>query len=292
MDRHYRPRGVLDVIYLDFAKAFDSVPHHRLIMKLQSYGIDGRVLSWIRSFLSTRRQRVVFGDAMSDWMPVISGIPQGSVLGPVLFVCFINDLLNGVSSFVHMYADDTKLGRCIVSIMDNHSPLTTDLDILIDWSVKWQLRFNASKCKILKIGSIRHSNTHSYTMEENGQSVILETTNEERDLGIWMDSGLKFDIHVSWAVSKANALNAVLGMIKRSFVYMDIPMFRQLYTALVRPHLEYDSVVWHPRFKKDIDMLENVQHSNKTSTCFEKFELRGTFEDSQSTFISVPKIAR
>ena len=127
----------------------------------------------------------------------------------------------------------------------------------MDWSIKWQLRFNASKCKILKIGSTRHSSTHSYTMEENGQPVMLETTNEERDLGIWMDSGLKFDSHVSRAVSKANA---VLGMIKRSFVYMDIPMFRQLYTALVRPHLEYGSMVWHPRFKKDTDMLENVQH--------------------------------
>ena len=144
--------GIIDVIYIDFAKAFDSVPHHRLITKLQSYGIGGQILKWIKSFLSTRRQRVVLGGAMSDGIYVISGIPQGSVLGPVMFVCFINDLPDGVSSLVHMYADDTKLGRHIESIVDNHL-LQTDLNILMEWSLKWQLRFNASKCKILRIGS-------------------------------------------------------------------------------------------------------------------------------------------
>ena len=231
------------MIYLDFAKAFDSVPHHRLITKLQSYGIDGKILNWIKSFLSTRRQTVVLGGAMSDWILVISGIPQGSVLGPVLFVCFINDLPERVSSLVHMYADDTKLGRRIETIVDNHL-LQKDLNILMEWSTKWQLRFNASKCKILNIGTIwRHSINHIYTMEENSQSVNLELTTEEKDLGIWVDSGLKFDGHVAKSVLKANA---VLGSIKRSFVYMDVSMLRQLYIALVRPHLEYGNVVWHP----------------------------------------------
>ena len=155
-----------------------------------------------------------------------------------------------------MYADDTKLGRRIESIEDNHL-LQMDLNTLIEWSTKCQLRFNASKCKILNIGSRRHSIIHTYTMEENGQSVNLELSNEERDLGIWVDSRLKFEGHVAKSVSRANA---VLGMIKQSFVYMDVPMLRQLYIALVRPHLEYGSVVWHPRFKKDIDILESVQH--------------------------------
>ena len=229
-----------------------------IIFFLKSIGIEVSVSTAIHAF-------------MSDWMPVISGIPQGSVLGPVLFVCFINDLPDGVSSLVHMYADDTKLGRRIESTADNLL-LQTDLNSLTDWSSKWQLRFNASKCKVLNIGSRRHFVTHAYTMEENGQSVNLETTTEERDLGIWMDSSLKFDGHVARAVSRANT---VMGMIKRSFVHMDIPMLRQLYMALVRPLLEYGVVVWNPRFKKDIDMLESVRttQGNKINTCAKKFEL-------------------
>jgi hypothetical protein len=96
-------------VYLDYAKAFDSVPHHRLILKLQSYGVSEKVLYWIQSFLSDRRQQVIVAGSNSNWAPVISGIPQGTVLGPILFVCFINDMPQHIMSSVHLYADDSKL---------------------------------------------------------------------------------------------------------------------------------------------------------------------------------------
>ena len=105
--------GNIDNIYLDFAKAFDTVPHHRLIVKLQSYGIGGRVLDWINNFLTDRRQRVLVQGSESSWARVLSGVPQGSVLGPVLFVCYINDMPDTISSFMYMYADDTKMARVV-----------------------------------------------------------------------------------------------------------------------------------------------------------------------------------
>src|SRR5664279_534893 len=119
--------GVVDIVNLDFAKAFDTVPHHRLMLKLQSYGIGSRVLKWIGDFLSNRRQRVVMEGVESAWTLVVSGIPQGSVMGPILFVCFINDLPTNVLSTIYMYADDTKLFRGIKDNTDTRK-LQQDLD--------------------------------------------------------------------------------------------------------------------------------------------------------------------
>jgi len=124
---------VLDVIYLDLAKAFDSVPHRRLLLKLKLYGVSGRFLSWIESFLLDRSQRVMVAGTGSVWASVLSGVPQGSVLGPVLFLCYINDMPETVSSFIYMYADDTKIGRAVSNIEDNRR-LQADLDRVQEWS--------------------------------------------------------------------------------------------------------------------------------------------------------------
>jgi len=107
--------GSIDMVYLDFSKAFDTVPHYRLLMKLESYWVTGHVLEWIRSFLTTRKQRVTVGESVSGWSEMLSEVPQGSVLGLVLFVCYINDMPETVASLVYMYADDAKVAREIVS---------------------------------------------------------------------------------------------------------------------------------------------------------------------------------
>ena len=124
-----------DVIYLDFSKAFDRVPHERLLRKIKSHGIDGRVLNWIRSWLSNREQRVVINGEKSYWGKVTSGVPQGSVLGPLLFIIYINDLDTGVSSNISKFADDTKIGRRIVS-NDDKVTLQSELDMLQEWASK------------------------------------------------------------------------------------------------------------------------------------------------------------
>ena len=139
--------GSVDVIYLDFAKAFDKVPHQRLLRKLEGYGVSGRLLAWIRGWLLNRWQRVGVKGFWLGWRRVLSGIPQGSVLGPVLVLVFIDDLEEGLRSEVLKFADDTKIfGR--VDSEGASEDLQRDLDRLVQWSEVWQMRFNVDKCKV------------------------------------------------------------------------------------------------------------------------------------------------
>ena len=140
----------VDSIYLDFQKAFDTVPHRRLIVKLKAYGICGPLLKWINSFLSMRKQQVSVNGCLSSEQSVISGVPQGSVLGPLLFVLYINDLPDEINSMVLMFADDTKLFRIIESSEDT-KVLQEDLKKLEEWSSTWLLKFHPGKCKVLPL---------------------------------------------------------------------------------------------------------------------------------------------
>ena len=248
----YANGETIDCIYLDFAKAFDTVPHKRLLSKLKSWGINGNVLRWIHAFLSNRSQTVKVNGAKSESAPVVSGIPQGSVLGPILFVIFINDLPDSIVSGSFLFADDTKLFRTIRS-RDDTTVLQSDLDHLMDWSSKWLLKFNASKCHVLTIGAFENIVcAHRYTMGD----LELEHVFEEKDLGVIIDSELKFDDHIS---SKVNKANSIIGLIRRSFSFLDPLLFKKLYVTFARPHLEYAQSVWSPHLKKHINKLENVQ---------------------------------
>ena len=243
----------VDAIYLDFAKAFDSVPHIRLLTKLKGYGIDGNVCGWIRQFLIGRRQRVQVGGSLSNWAPVTSGIPQGSVLGPILFVIFINDMPSVVNSYIELFADDSKVFHTIQSDEDRLS-LQEDLNHMVDWSNKWQLRFNAAKCKVLHIG--RSNPKFDYSMTDTDKNIVtLEKTELEKDLGVNVDPQLKFSNHVEIQVNKCNK---ILGLIRRSYDYLDADSLKSLFCALVRPHLEFCNVVWSPRLAKDRGLIESV----------------------------------
>jgi len=179
-------------------------------------------------------------------------VPQGSVLGPILLICYISDMPDSVASFIYMYADDAKL----FTTSRDQAMLQKDLDMLVEWSQIWQFRFNVDKCKVMQVG--KPVEREPYVMQDvNGIFCPLQAVEVEMDLGVWMDNKLKFSDHVEHAVSKANQ---ILGLIRRSFTYLDIPLLKQLYTTLVRPHLEYGNTVWHPRFRTDIDLLESMQH--------------------------------
>lgn len=247
--------GCVDVVYVDYAKAFDKVAHRRLIKKMRGYGISEEILNWTQSFLCGRRQRVTVNGEDSQWADVLSGVPQGSVLGPVLFICYINDLPEEIHTNVKLFADDTKV-YADVSESSNGQKLQEDISRLDDWAKKWQLSFNSrSKCKVMHI---RNNNTkRKYKMQQEQELVDLETTEIEKDIGVHVDKELKFDRHVEIQCGKANK---ILGMIRRSFTYIDKDSMKKLYTALIRPILEYGHVVTYPRFKKSATLLESVQH--------------------------------
>jgi Reverse transcriptase (RNA-dependent DNA polymerase) len=176
----------VDVIYLDFAKAFDTVPHERLKKKLRAHGIGGKLLKWIAAWLGGRKQRVVLNGHESSWEEVLSGMPQGSVLGPLLSLILINDLDAAVSlaELLLKFADDTKLARVIRSNEDR-AGLQSALDRLMDWSEVWGMRFNVKKCKVMHLG--RNNSKNEYVM---GGSK-LEVTREEKDLGVIISDSLK-----------------------------------------------------------------------------------------------------
>ena len=149
-----------DLIIMDFAKAFDKVPHRRLLHKLGYYEIRGSTHKWINSWLSGRTQQVVFDGQASDPVPVLSGVPQGSVLGPILFLFFINDLPDNIRSSVRLFADDCVLYRNIYSIQDCLT-LQEDLTSLGQWEADWQMKFNVAKCHSMRVARHPH---HKHTL--------------------------------------------------------------------------------------------------------------------------------
>ena len=243
-----------DVIYLDFAKAFDSVDHQILLHKLASYGVSGHLYEWFADYLSGRRQRVVVDGATSNWVPVTSGVPQGSLLGPVLFVIFINDLPDILpdETLAALYADDTKLYKSITSVGDCESlqQALTDLDC---WSRDNNLDFNESKCKVLTITRKKTPLTYAYHMG----SKELTRANMEKDLGVLINYNLSWDDHVHTITAKGNKM---LGMLKRTCPLLtNTAVRRTLYLALVKSQISYATEVWSPPTIKMRSTVERVQ---------------------------------
>src|SRR6267154_1089373 len=195
------------VTFLDFQKAFDKVPHKRLLAKLISFGTGEKVYIWIESWLFERKQRVVLNGSFSEWKSVTSGVPQGSVLGPLLFIMFVNDMDQSVLSQLLKFADDAKLFRC-VSDPGGVDMLKDDLRSLNQWSEDWQIPFNADKCKVMHFGANNKKETYSIN------NIVLNEAKEERDLGIIVQNNLKVSEQCSKVVKTANR---VLCMISRTF---------------------------------------------------------------------------
>ena len=248
--------GCVDVIYMDFQKAFDTVPHRRLISKVDAHGIRGHTLQWIGNFLSHRQQRVVVNGVRSEPVGVTSGVPQGSVLGPVLFLMYINDLPMGISSSIKLFADDTKLFA--QPTISGGNQLQEDLNTLQSWSEDWLLSFHPEKSKVMKLGY--HKSDRQYYMDISDdlgtRRVTLKETEVEKDLGVYIDNELSFKNHVAQITAKANR---IVGIIRRSFDNLSEELFVQLYKSLVRPILEYGHSVWNPYLKTLCQEVEKVQ---------------------------------
>jgi len=245
-------RMSIDSVYVDFAKAFDSIVFSKLLIKLESYGICGELLTWIEAFLKERHQCVKVESCLSDWVPVVSGVPQGSVLGPVLFIIFINDITEICCGQckMNLFADDLKIYTS-VPFGGTSLDLQNSLNRLAEWSTKWQLGINCSKCFVMRIGNFNH-----VLPEYNIGSVKLSVENKTSDLGIQIDNNLGFREHITKITSQAKSR---IGILFRSFATRNIVFLRKAFITYVRPLLEYSTNVWNPHFIQDVDLLESVQ---------------------------------
>ncbi|CAM4645910.1 unnamed protein product [Lepidochelys kempii] len=252
VNKHVDKGDPVDIFYLDFQKAFDKVPHQRLLHKLHCHGIRGKILSWIENWLKDREQRVGINGKFSEWRGVTSGGPQGSVLGPVLSNLFIHDLEKGVNSEVAKFADDPKLLK-IVKTKADCEELRKDLTKLSDGATKWQMKFNADKCKVMHIGK----NNPSYAYNMMGAN--LATTNQEKDLGVIVDSSLKTSTQCAVAVKKANRM---LGIIKKGIENKLENILLPLYKSMVLPHLECCIQMWSPSQKRYTGISKGSEKGN------------------------------
>lgn len=239
---------------MDFQKAFDTVPHKRLMWKVKKCGIAGETEAWIEAFLKDRHQRVVINGETSERRDVKSGVLQGSILGPLLFLIYINDLQEEITSDIKLYADDTKISQKVTG-PDDQEKIQKDLDKLGKWSEKWCLQFHPGKCTTMTVG--RPSTTPAtYYLRANGQTTPLRRVTEEKDLGVTWNTKLQFRDEIANRDKKANQ---IMGVIRRKYTHLKDENFTRLFKALVRPHLEYAAPVWTPYHKKDIKLLEDVQ---------------------------------
>ena len=250
----------IDMIIMDFSKAFDKVPHRRLDYKLDWYGIRGNTREWILDFLSGRSQRVVLEGASSDSEPVVSGVPQGTVLGPVLFLLYINDLPDvAVHSTVRLFADDCIVYRPIRN-NDDTILLQNDLNKIAEWEFMWQMQFNIDKCFVLRVGRPKHKLLHLYTLHNQN----LSETDCAKYLGVTITSDLQWNQHINNITNKANR---ILGLLRRNLRIPSQTIKTRAYQSLVRPHLEYASTVWDPHTQKNIYKLDIIQRRAARYTC-------------------------
>ena len=224
----------VDIIYLDYAKAFDKVCHNKLIAKLSNIGIVGPILDWIKSFLS---QRVGINNTNSESANILSGVPQGSVIGPLLFVIYINDLVDSIDTdiTINLFADDTKLSL-IYNNLNDRDKLQSAINKFYNWSVLWQLENSAKISFSLTLGKVT---IPTYYVND----ARISYCSSYIDLGITIDDNLYFKKHIGVCCAKAyNVINRIF----RCFITNNVTAILTAYIAYARPHLEFASTVWNP----------------------------------------------
>ena len=249
----------VDINYLDCEKAFNRFLHQRLHTKLEAIDIGGKVLHWITNFLTNRYHRVNIKKSASNWLPVMSGVPQGSVLGPVLFLNYINDTDNNLESVASLFADDAKIYK-IIKTKEDIEALQRDLKQLDNWSDKWLLSFNMDKCNTMHVGH------NTQQAEYHLKGAMLNKSSQEKHLSITVSNNLKSSAHVETITAKAISRVTITAkaisrveIIKRNFSVLSKEILVPLYLSLVHPILDYGAESWSPNLIQDIQSLERIQ---------------------------------
>ena len=245
-------KGQTDIIVMDFSKAFDKVDHQRLLLKLHRLGINKDVITWIGSFLSGRTQRVVLEGEESESCPVMSGVPQGSVLGPCLFLLYINDMPDTIQSNIRLFADDTIMYLIVSNQTDCHT-LQNDLTKLENWEMEWLMSFNTDKCEVIRVTNKKKPTIFKYMLH----GVSLKETDSAKYLGVNISRDLSWGKHIDQITTKTN--NS-LNFIKRNIRTNNVKLKESAYKTYVRPLVEYAASVWDPWQNKYIEKIEMIQH--------------------------------
>ena len=235
---------------MDFSKAFDKVDHNLLCLKLSSYGIRGEINHWISSFLAGHKQCVVEGE-QSNFVPVESSVPQGSVLVPYLFLFYINGILDGLHSTCRLFADDTIVYLTVKSSSDAHQ-LQNDLTKLADWEQKWSMEFHPDECNVLSITRSKSPIVYNYKLHWH----TLQHFPIVKYLGVTFNSKLTWGEHIGNTTTKANR---TLRFLKRNLQVSNPQLKQQAYRTLVRPLVEYANTIWDPYTKTQVQQVEMVQ---------------------------------
>ena len=220
-------------IFLDMSKAFDKVWHEGLIYKLRSYGIRSNLLNLLMNYLDNRKQRVMINGTNSSWKPIKSGVPQGSVLGPLLFLIFINDLPDNLNCSPKLFADDVSLNVVMHDNKNSTENIEKDLKLLYDWSVTWKMEFNPDTSKPAEEVLFTNRNSNAYN-PITFEHIAIKSVNEHKHLGLILDSKLSFDKHIDEKISIANR---GIGMIRRLCHYLPRKPLVQMYKSFIRPNI-------------------------------------------------------
>ena len=239
---HHKNCLEVRAVFLDMSKAFDKVWHDGLLFKLKQNGIDGNLLALLSNYLSDRKQRVVLNGMTSDWAPILSGVPQGSVLGPLLFLIFVNDLEEGIKSKIKFFADDTSLFSIVHDPDISASDLNHDLDLINKWAAQWKMSFNPDPTKPAEeiLFSVKRKSPNHPTLFFNG--IEVKRVNDHKHLGLTLDSKLKFASHLNQISGTARK---GVGLIKHLRPYLPVKSLDQIYKMHVRTHLDNCDFIFH-----------------------------------------------
>ena len=259
LSKHMQSRKQTDLILLDFSKAFDKVAPEKVLKKLHRYGIRGDTLLWIKNFLDNRKQSVVTNGTRSNIIPVSPGVPQGSVLGPILFLAYINDLPEQVRSRVRLFADDTALYLCINNLSEANT-LQEDLCKLELWEEAWDMNFNPSKCQVLHVTRLKTLIPSKHFLH----CIELESDSVAKYLGATISYDHSLGTHIANITKKANQ---TLGFLKRNLKPHKQELKSTAYKTLIRPQLEYAATVWSPQTDADTYKIESVHRRAARWAC-------------------------
>ena len=243
----------LRVIFCDISKAFDRVWHRGLLFKLEKYGISGSLLKWFENYLYGRAQRVVLNGNNSDWKEIRAGVPQGSILGPLLFVIFINDIVDDIDATIKLFADDTSIYLEVDNPRDSAEILNGDIDKIHKWSEKWLVKFNPNKTETMVISRKALKPVHPPLLMN--QHVLNEVTNHKH-LGIILSNNGLWHEHVDHIVKKAYVR---INIIRKIRFVADRYTLEKIYMSFIRPILEYGDVIWDSQNLTLVNKVENVQ---------------------------------